>query len=165
MRLRYVGAIACGPLIAFAGEAEPNGGVLPSSVRPSSGTLVRQANGLAKANKPAEAQIVYESALKAAEQAQGPQSSEVANVLEWQTVFYRSQRKYDEAWGAAERALNIRNQEFGPYHVLTAQIHALLGSIAPFHPQPPNPLHHFTAVLEAYANRSDSEPSEPLAAY
>jgi tetratricopeptide (TPR) repeat protein len=164
IRLLYVMAILspCGPSIAIAGETEPNGGAPPSPVRPSFGTLVDQAEVLAKANKLAEAQIVYESALRAAEQVQGPQSSEVAHVLYWQANFYKGQQKYDEASSAAERALNICNQVFGRYHVKTAQIYSLLGSIAVLQRQSPRAEQHFSAALEAFDNRLGSE---ALAAY
>src|SRR5262245_34675015 len=119
--------------------------------------LVRRAAALAAANKSAEADEAYKAAVTAAEQEQGSQGLAVADVLLWQAMFYRDQRRYEEAWSAAERGLLIRQQKLPQYDTRTATMHGLVGSIALWQRQPSKAEAHFRAVLDAYNHRPTTD--------
>src|SRR5262249_50755130 len=72
--------------------------------------LLNHAINLAKANRPAEAESAYQQAVIAAASQYGPMNTGEADVIAWQAIFLRDQRRYEEAWDIANRGLRIRLQ-------------------------------------------------------
>jgi tetratricopeptide (TPR) repeat protein len=149
-------AIAC-QWVAWAEERSPQPTGQASAARPDLAALVRRASALADANRPTEAEAAFKEALTAAEQLQGPRSAIVADVLVWLVHFYRSQQRYDDAWTAAERGLLIRQELLGPDDFRSAEMHALLGSIALWQREPSKAEPHFRAVVESYDRRLEKK--------
>jgi len=136
--------------------AEP---VLPSAPLPSDAELaLRSARALAAANKLIEAEAAYREALAAAERLQGPDGLTVAQVLNWEAVFLQERlHRSEEAWKLAERAIAIRREKLGPYHLDTAALETVLAWIALSQSDSARAQPHYQAVFDAYERHPSKE--------
>ncbi len=88
-----------------------------------SGLSAEQPGGpLPEQGKYAEAEPLYQRALRIREQALGPDHPQVAYPLNGLANLYQEQGKYAEAEPLYQRALHIREQALGPDHPLTQEV-------------------------------------------
>jgi tetratricopeptide (TPR) repeat protein len=71
--------------------------------------------------KYAEAEPLYQQALRIHEQVLGPEHPTVAYQLRGLAGLYQMQKKYVEAESSFQRTLRIREQTIGPEHPLTVE--------------------------------------------
>jgi hypothetical protein len=142
----------CHP-VAFAQETKPLSDAPSNATRSEASVLVQQGSEFAKANKPVEAEAAFKEALSAAEARQGPHGIDVANVLTWHVGFYKSQKRYDEARSAAERAFGILAR-LGLDHSRVWEMQLSLGQLAVSQQRDAEAETRFRWVVEAHDRRS-----------
>jgi tetratricopeptide (TPR) repeat protein len=111
----------------------------------------------------AEADGAYKEAVAAAENLRGPAVSVLVQMLIGQANFYRNQRRYDDAWSAAQRALTVREAVPGDDAQIVDAIHAQLGAIALFRGEMATAEIQYRLALEGY-DRAPIEANRAMAA-
>jgi tetratricopeptide (TPR) repeat protein len=156
-------------MLCFGIVASPMAQVPPdpgqAAARQRAAALLQQAIALDRANRLAEAEAAYKTALTAAKKLPDTKdSAPVVKVLGWQMVLYHRQQRYAEGRAAGERALALHQATHGIDHSHTAYLHAVLGAIAVRQRDFVPAEQHLRAVLDAYQRSGSSKERDVHAA-
>lgn len=112
-------------------------------------TLQRLGAVSADNGQPADAEIAYKGAVSVAEELNDPTASVLADVLISQAVFYRDQRRLDEALASAQHALTVRHAA-SEERTQLIRVHTLLASIAKLRADTGESEHQLRLALDVY---------------